>query len=59
MLKETHTDAGGGRRGAAFDRSGAAEEDESGAVGFGGGDGGERVTATGTRGVLVGVPVGL
>lgn len=55
----SHTDARGGGGRAAFDGSGAAEEDEAGASGFGGGDGGERVTAPGTRGIVVGIPIGL
>ena len=53
------TDAGGRGGGAALDCGGTAEEDEAGAVRFGGGDGGESVTAAGAGRVVVGVPVAL
>lgn len=56
---QLRTNARGRGGGAAFNGGGASEEDEAGAMRFGGGDGGESMTASGTRGVLVSVPVGL
>lgn len=53
------TDARGGGAGAAFNGGGTAEEDETGAMGLSGGDGGEGVSAAGTRGVVVAIPIGL